>query len=488
MRVRPANRKQEEEHKSQGDRLSSVDQGDGSVVFKQLVNYLINKASAEYVWDTITRLNDLARARRVPESDNSLTQQEGSQVKEEERRTEWMDEMPEVLRNQFEWLMSYWNKNKINVQRLQQLMTTWIVEVNCKQDELETRLRCFTFVDNAESNKTDEDNEEKSTPKSYLGAVAKGLQPKDNSQSKELKKLYELCMTPMETLAVPRRYTEEEDRALLMILTHELEVPHPPRFLVQTMTGEEIARFIDIFKAIEYPLYAHLAPGQSQREEAKLTNAIVQLDYYTYTAVLRRGAMTSTDLYWLFATKLGLKVHTMAHTETKDTGMNDKQWRISIKAAASPPKLWKVGYIIIDDVELMIHHQEVYINWTCAKCGSPEHPNKYCGVAAESMEDSKAKHKTQVAGQLPSVIQKKRGETGRMATPTTLEELRAMIRGEVSEKKNETPEGANAKKQQQNIRTSPARKEKKTSSRQVGVTSGMGTAPTAAGGQQCKYN
>ncbi|KAE9256885.1 hypothetical protein PF002_g1543 [Phytophthora fragariae] len=430
MRVRPGNRKQEEEHKSQGDRLSSVDQGDGSVVFKQLVNYLINKASAEYVWDTITRLNDLARARRVPESDNSLTQQEGSQVKEEERRTEWMDEMPEVLRNQFEWLMSYWNKNKINVQRLQQLMTTWIVEVNCKQDELETRLRCFTFVDNAESNKTDEDNEEKSTPKSYLGAVAKGLQPKDNSQSKELKKLYELCMTPMETLAVPR----------------------------------------------------------SQREEAKLTNAIVQLDYYTYTAVLRRGAMTSTDLYWLFATKLGLKVHTMAHTETKDTGMNDKQWRISIKAAASPPKLWKVGYIIIDDVELMIHHQEVYINWTCAKCGSPEHPNKYCGVAAESMEDSKAKHKTQVAGQLPSVIQKKRGETGRMATPTTLEELRAMIRGEVSEKKNETPEGANAKKQQQNIRTSPARKEKKTSSRQVGVTSGMGTAPTAAGGQQCKYN
>ncbi|KAE9358618.1 hypothetical protein PR003_g1163 [Phytophthora rubi] len=262
MRVRPANRKQEEEHKSQGVRLSSVDQGDGSVVFKQLVNYLINKASAEYVWDTITRLNDLARARRVPESDNSFTQQEGSQVKEEERRTEWMDEMPEVLRNQFEWLMSYWNKNKINVQRLQQLMTTWIVEVNCKQDELETRLRCFTFVDNAESNKTDEDNEEKSTPKSYLGAVAKGLQPKDNSQSKELKKLYELCMTPMETLAVPRRCTEEEDRALLMILTHELEVPHPPRFLVQTMTGEEIARFIDIFKAIEYPLYAHLAPGQ----------------------------------------------------------------------------------------------------------------------------------------------------------------------------------------------------------------------------------
>ncbi|KAE9358615.1 hypothetical protein PR003_g1164 [Phytophthora rubi] len=104
------------------------------------------------------------------------------------------------------------------------------------------------------------------------------------------------------------------------------------------------------------------------------------------------------------------------------------------------------------------------------------------------MEDSKAKHKTQVAGRLPSVIQKKRGETGRMATPTTLEELRAMIRGEVSEKKNETPEGANAKKQQQNIRTSPARKEKKTSSRLVGVTSGMGTAPTAAGGQQCKYN
>ncbi|KAE9331822.1 hypothetical protein PF008_g15238 [Phytophthora fragariae] len=47
-----------------------------------------------------------------------------------------------------------------------------------------------------------------------------------------------------------------------MILNHEIEVPGPPPFLKQSMTSTELAIFTDIFLAVEYPLYAHLAPGQ----------------------------------------------------------------------------------------------------------------------------------------------------------------------------------------------------------------------------------
>eukprot|EP00644_Phytophthora_capsici_P009838 jgi/Phyca11/51788/gw1.39.393.1 len=47
-----------------------------------------------------------------------------------------------------------------------------------------------------------------------------------------------------------------------MILHHQLEVPIPPRFLIQIMDARELAAFTDLFMAIEYPLYAHLLPGQ----------------------------------------------------------------------------------------------------------------------------------------------------------------------------------------------------------------------------------
>ncbi|OWZ20535.1 hypothetical protein PHMEG_0005038 [Phytophthora megakarya] len=125
-----------------------------------------------------------------------------------------------------------------------------------------------------------------------------------------------------------------------MILNHELDVPFPPRFLVQSTC------FTDIFLTIEYPLYAHLAPGQKLspkqeirkfkaslsrvtidttshfltvtfkgkksaarwvdgqvlamrmlclvdyeriREDAKLTHASIKLDYYRFTMTVRKG-------------------------------------------------------------------------------------------------------------------------------------------------------------------------------------------------------
>lgn len=89
-----------------------------------------------------------------------------------------------------------------------------------------------------------------------------GEKTKNCTVDKKLKQLYDLGITHMDVLVTPRKSTEEEDTAPLMIVTHKLEVSFPPRFLVQIMAGEQMAKFIDLFKAMEYPLFAHLAPGQ----------------------------------------------------------------------------------------------------------------------------------------------------------------------------------------------------------------------------------
>ncbi|EGZ09066.1 hypothetical protein PHYSODRAFT_412822, partial [Phytophthora sojae] len=220
-----------------------------------------------------------------------------------------------------------------------------------------------------------------------------------------------------------------------MILNHEIEVPAPPYFLVQSMTASELSCFTDIFLAIEYPLYAHLAPGQrfgehmtkqaimaqiyvgaeaaaaqkqeiadfkqsisritldmtakvisatfkgrlsaarwvnwklplasklltlvdeQQREAARTTNAIVKLDYYTFSITIRRGVTTSQAMYWILATEMNLDVHSMTHPVTESTGLNDKQWTVMIKGSC-PAWLCNTGVIASEDMEVVVHHHE----------------------------------------------------------------------------------------------------------------------------------
>jgi hypothetical protein len=59
-----------------------------------------------------------------------------------------------------------------------------------------------------------------------------------------------------------RKRTPDEVKAIVMILNHEIEVPAVPPFLTQSMNFGELACFEDLFMGLEYPLYAHLQPGQ----------------------------------------------------------------------------------------------------------------------------------------------------------------------------------------------------------------------------------
>ncbi|KAG3075887.1 hypothetical protein PI125_g21647 [Phytophthora idaei] len=93
------------------------------------------------------------------------------------------------------------------------------------------------------------------------------------------------------------------------------------------------------------PLARSLLPlvdYEQLREEAKTNHTPVELDYYRFTIALRKGPLTSSDLYWMLADKWGLTVQALAHLENDTMGLIDKQWLATIKARVCPEKLEKI--------------------------------------------------------------------------------------------------------------------------------------------------
>jgi hypothetical protein len=74
-------------------------------------------------------------------------------------------------------------------------------------------------------------------------------------------RLRDLCMKPALPTTKLRQRTTDESKAIVMIVNHEIEVPFVPHFLQLSRTTSELAVLEDIFMALEYQLYAHLAPG-----------------------------------------------------------------------------------------------------------------------------------------------------------------------------------------------------------------------------------
>ncbi|KAG3134155.1 hypothetical protein PI126_g18823 [Phytophthora idaei] len=245
-----------------GFTVTGPDQGDGKQVFTLLRKYLREDAPDEYILHTVLRLMDLAKERRFKA--HHVTMGEGQLPPEVELdiRTQWKDEPTQTQNERYKGLLSYWDcRNAEHVRRMHKLMAEWVLADNLPQGELEVRTQQFTFVNVPRQEDKEPHNEEHRT---YKEAVDSGPRRPINwmEDKPELQQLYELCMQPAAVLTQLRQRTTEEYRALLMILNHELEVLFPPRFLVQTMAAKEMARFTDIFMNLEYPLYAHLAPGQ----------------------------------------------------------------------------------------------------------------------------------------------------------------------------------------------------------------------------------
>ncbi|KAE8910802.1 hypothetical protein PF003_g5340 [Phytophthora fragariae] len=352
---------------------------------------------------------------------------------------------------------NHWDLNRTDdARRLTELMKGWIAGERLSQKEVEDRLRVQYLEGlhpNSEGGKPDS-----TIFRSYKGAVSQGLHKRETKKlTEEQSRLRDLCLRPAKALTQLRQRTADEDAALLMIMSQEIEVPRPPNFLVQSMNAGEIARFTDRFLGIEYPLYAHLMPGQwfgenltkqailahihtgveaapkqkqdvekfknslsritldmdtrvitvtfkgrgtarswanwkmpmagkmlqlidyeREREAARISHEMVQLDYYTFTAEVKSGKVTSTDMHWILAQSMGLQVQTMVHPEAGRAGLNDKRWTVTIKGAGCPRKLRNIALLQTTDAEILIWHHSVHVGRPCSNCLSQNHQTRYC--------------------------------------------------------------------------------------------------------------
>jgi hypothetical protein len=491
-----------------GGALAKADQGDGRTVFQQLRHYLVNGAAPLFVQQTVVRLNDLAKNRRFKAFMRSLPKEEKTGTSVEDLRAAWTDEAPPTRRLQYEGLRSVWNLESPEHQvRLAKLMYDWVITSKDPQREIENRLQFFRFqskteVEGVQLRTTTE------TSGSYLAAVTQdSVQSDAGDMTMEQVRLRALCLMPATPTLRLRERTKDEVQAIVMILNHEIEVPRVPPFLTQSMDAGELACFEDLFMSLEYPMYAHLAPGQrffdnmsksailaqmyvgaeaapgqkaellafksglsrisldmetrvlkvtfkgkqaaakwigwqiplagrtlvlhdyeSVRARANSTNELVPLDYYSMVVEVRKGRLTSRDIFWLPTTALELKVQAMTHASSGDEGVMEQQWNVRLTASACPPKLRAVTYLNVDSADVVVFHNSIHVNWPCKRCYSPEHPTKFCKTLPEGMAEEQRKHTLSVAGSLPSSVGDSSRDYSAAERPKTMEALEKLLR------------------------------------------------------------
>jgi len=491
-----------------GGALAKADQGDGRTVFQQLRHYLVNGAVPLFVQQAVVRLNDLATNRRFKAFMRLLPKEAKTGTSVEELRAAWTDEAPPTRRLQYKGLRSVWNLESSEHQvRLAKLMYDWVIKSKEPQREIENRLQFFRFQSKIEVEGVPLGTTA-GTPGSYIAAVTQDSAQSDaGDMTMEQVRLRALCLMPATPTLRLRERTKDEVQAIVMILNHELEVPRLPPFLTQSMDAGELACFEDLFMSLEYPMYAHLAPGQrffdnmsksailaqmyvgaeaapgqkaellafktglsrisldmetrvlkvtfkgkqsaakwigwqiplagrthvlhdyeSVRARANSTNELDPLDYYSLVVEVRKGRLTSRDIFWLLRTALELTVQAMAHVSSGDEGVMEQQWNVRLKASACPPKLRAVTYLNVDSADVVVFHNAIHVNWPCKRCYSPDHPSKYCKTLPEGMAEEQRKHTLSVAGRLPSLVGDSSRDYSAAERPKTMEALEKLLR------------------------------------------------------------
>jgi hypothetical protein len=421
------------------------------MIFSQLRQYLVKGAPAEYVTKTVLKLMKTARERRFEAYLQLLPAQLRKDMGVSQLRREWPDAVPYRLKTRHEGRASVWQvQESAHQARLALLMHQWIVQDKEPQLEVEERLRFFTMEEGgSESEKGSQAQE----PGSFLAAVQKSDEDSRDERGSERERLQKLCLQVVTVTTKLRKRTADEKKALVMILNHEIEVPTIPPFLRLSMTPGELAVFEDIFMALEYPLYAHLEPGQRFydnltsnvvveqisggpeaaaahtreieefkgdlarisldnaartvkvtfknkakavkwvgwlmplgnrtlplvdyemiRERAKRTHELVMLDYYSFTIEVRTGEMSSRGMYELLTSSLGLQVQELEHSASPTTGLMERQWRVRVHSHGCPPGLRAKSHVVQGEVEAVLHHAAIHVNWPCRRCRAPEHP------------------------------------------------------------------------------------------------------------------
>jgi hypothetical protein len=168
------------------------------------------------------------------------------------------------------------------------------------------------------------------------------------------------------------------------------------------------------------------------RERAKRTHELVMLDYYSFTIEVRTGEMSSRGMYELLTSSLGLQVQELEHSASPTTGLMERQWRVRVHSHGCPPGLRAKSHVVQGEVEAVLHHAAIHVNWPCRRCRAPEHPTRICTADENSIEAARAKSTCVLgpAGEATRQPKDKRG--GRDAHARSLATMEALLRSEGS--------------------------------------------------------
>uniref|UniRef100_K3WCN0 Uncharacterized protein n=1 Tax=Globisporangium ultimum (strain ATCC 200006 / CBS 805.95 / DAOM BR144) TaxID=431595 RepID=K3WCN0_GLOUD len=244
---------------------SGTENGTGVETFRQLQYYSRNVADAAYVLDLALRIQDLARLRAISQYLITNKQLIGPKSSRQRQAEKWHASIkpPADIRH----LVSEWDcDNEEDVDGHAQVLNRWLVTERVNQTELERRLATFKYSKRPTERLKSLPQREQITPapRSYLEALNQAERATEDAAIPTFTnaRLYGLCTTPMETAAELRPLTSEEAEAIDLILAGKLVVLRPPPFLNRVYARREPAAFNVLFRQLEYPLTAHLEPGQ----------------------------------------------------------------------------------------------------------------------------------------------------------------------------------------------------------------------------------
>lgn len=162
-------------------------------------------------------------------------------------------------------------------------------------------------------------------------------------------------------------------------------------------------------------------------------------------------------MHRLLTTKLGMEIQATPHSETTAIGLNDRLWTVRVKATACPAGIRNTAVIVIDNAELLLHHSEVYVNWPCTACHSPEHPTKYCRIPEEDIAKCKQIHSIWLEGRLPLQMGKGSRNYGKSLHPKTLDQLQKMLQQDREGEETKEARGRERAKSSKSKPNSPIR-------------------------------
>ncbi|GMF32939.1 unnamed protein product [Phytophthora fragariaefolia] len=173
-------------------------------------------------------------------------------------------------------------------------------------------------------------------------------------------------------------FKQELSRISIDMKSRVLKVTFKGKMTAAKWAGWQLPLASKLISLIDYDMI---------RERARRTHELVMLDYYSFEVGVRKGVMSSREMFALLADGLGLAIQEMM----PQTGVHERQWQVRVRASECPKCIEGKSYVMLGEVEVIFHHAGTHVNWPCRTCASPEHPTRFCTMTTQDAENEKKK-------------------------------------------------------------------------------------------------